>query len=99
MASKNDIRRIQEASNLLKIIGNPQRLAILCCLREEKEMSVGEITDFLGLTQSAVSQHLAKLRDRDLVVARRDQQTMYYSLSSNEVTEIIKVLRKLYCPS
>lgn len=96
MASKNDITSIVEASELLKTMSNPSRLAILCCIREQ-EMSVGELAEFLDLGQSALSQHLARLRDQGLVQTRREQQMIFYSLSSPEVVQLIKVLRKMYC--
>ena len=96
MAEKGDINSIVQAADLLKIISNPQRLAILCCLREH-EMSVGELASFLEMGQSSLSQHLAKLRDCGLVETRRDQQMIYYSLTSSEAAQLIRVLRKIYC--
>jgi DNA-binding transcriptional ArsR family regulator len=96
MQAKDELRSITAASELLKTMSNPQRLAILCCLKED-EMSVGEIAEFLEIGQSSLSQHLSKLRDQGLVHTRRDQQMIYYSLASGEVSEIIKVLRTLYC--
>lgn len=85
-----------EAVDMLKLLANPHRLAILCHLGE-REMSVTEITSLVGLSQSALSQHLAKLREQELVQTRRDQQTIYYSLRSKEVQSIIGLLRELYC--
>lgn len=86
-----------EAAKLLKNISNEQRLMILCILLE-KELSVGELNDFLPqLSQSALSQHLALLRNSDLVTTRRHSQTIYYSLASTEVARIIHLLHELYC--
>ncbi|MHC9511942.1 ArsR/SmtB family transcription factor [Kangiella sp. M94] len=86
-----------EAAKLLKNISNEQRLMILCILLE-KELSVGELNDLLPqLSQSALSQHLALLRNNDLVTTRRHSQTIYYSLASTEVARIIHLLHELYC--
>jgi DNA-binding transcriptional ArsR family regulator len=85
------------ASGLLKMMGNERRLMILCQLgRGEK--SVGELEGLIGLKQSALSQHLAKLRAQKLVKTRRESQTIFYSLASNEVEQIIATLYGLYCP-
>jgi len=86
-----------QAARFLKNISNEQRLLILCILHE-KELSVGQLNDMLPkLSQSALSQHLALLRKEGLVSTRRDSQTIYYKLSSNQVSEIIHLLHKLYC--
>ena len=81
---------------LLKALANERRLFILCQLLD-KELSVGELNEVLGLSQSALSQHLAVLRRDELVETRKEAQTVYYSLSSNEVREMIGLLHKLYC--
>jgi DNA-binding transcriptional ArsR family regulator len=86
-----------QAARFLKNISNEQRLLILCILHEQ-ELSVGQLNEMLpNLSQSALSQHLALLRKEGLVATRRDSQTIYYSLSSNEAAEIIHLLHKLYC--
>jgi DNA-binding transcriptional ArsR family regulator len=85
------------ASELLKLISNQQRLLILCLLHEQ-EMSVSELNDALSkLSQSALSQHLALLREADLVKFRRDAQTIYYSLTESKAVRIIHLLHELYC--
>lgn len=85
------------ASELLKMMGNERRLMILCQLgRGEK--SVSELETIIGLKQSALSQHLAKLRSERLVTTRRESQTIYYSLASDEVEQVIETLYGLYCP-
>lgn len=87
-----------QAANMLKILSNEQRLLILCMLHE-RELNVSQLNAMLPkLSQSALSQHLSLLRKEDLVTTRRDSQTIYYSLSSNDVTKIIHVLHELYCP-
>ncbi|WP_424022300.1 ArsR/SmtB family transcription factor [Oceanisphaera pacifica] len=84
------------AVKLLKALANERRLFILCHLLD-KELSVGEMNEHLGLSQSALSQHLALLRKDGFVRTRKEAQTVYYSLKSDEVREVIALLHKLYC--
>ena len=86
----------QEAATLLKAMANENRLMILCTL-VDREMTVGELNAVVPLSQSALSQHLAALRKADLVVTRRDAQTIYYQLSGNAARQVIGVLKELYC--
>ncbi|WP_329742437.1 metalloregulator ArsR/SmtB family transcription factor [Dyella sp. A6] len=89
--------RAGEASRLLKALGNPQRLRVLCLLVGQ-EMSVGQINEQLtDLSQSALSQHLAKLRDEGLVSTRRESQTIWYSLEHGPTEQIIATLYGIYC--
>lgn len=81
---------------LLKAMANERRLQILCLLHND-ELSVGELCSKLELSQSALSQHLAWLRRDGLVITRKEAQTVYYTLSSNEVKEMIKLLHSMYC--
>ncbi len=83
--------RAEEASALMRALGNSHRLLILCIL-SSGEASVGEIQEQLGLRQSLVSQHLTRLRADDLVTARRSQQFMLYSLKNDVVRDMIGVL-------
>jgi DNA-binding transcriptional ArsR family regulator len=89
--------RAADAAQLLKLLANETRLLILCRLAVEREMSAGAIVQALGLGQSAVSQHLAKLRDDNLVATRRDAQTIYYRIADKNVARIIAVLKDIYC--
>ncbi len=89
-------RNAGDAVALLKALANAHRLLILCQL-QERELSVGELNATLGLSQSALSQHLAVLRRDELVSTRKEAQTVYYSLKSDEVRAIIDVLHGLYC--
>jgi DNA-binding transcriptional ArsR family regulator len=86
----------EKASELLRVLANQKRLLILCKLTG-KELSVQELQDETGLGQSTVSQQLAKLRGEKLVSARRQAQSVYYSLSSREVEAVIETLYGLYC--
>ncbi len=95
-----DLEQLQEsarrASNLLKAMSNEHRLLILCQLLKG-EKSVGELEKLIGLSQSALSQHLARLRRDDLVKTRRSAQTIYYSLKGEEASAVIDTLYGLYC--
>jgi ArsR family transcriptional regulator, virulence genes transcriptional regulator len=84
------------ASALLKAMANESRLMILCQLADG-EMSVGDLQDIVGLSQSALSQHLAVLRDKGIVATRREAQTIYYSLTSGEAAAVIKTLYDQFC--
>lgn len=86
----------QRASQLLKAMSNERRLMVLCHL-SLGERSVGELEQLVGLSQSALSQHLARLRQENLVETRRDRQTIYYSLSSPEVRAVMSTVYELYC--
>lgn len=88
--------RADEAADLLKAMSNPQRLRVLCLLLD-REMSVGEINALVDLSQSALSQHLAVLRESGLVDTRKEAQTVYYSVPPGPVHEIIRVLHGHYC--
>ncbi|HSN72740.1 MAG TPA: metalloregulator ArsR/SmtB family transcription factor [Steroidobacteraceae bacterium] len=85
-----------EAAQLLKALGNEQRLQILCNLLEAP-LSVGELNERIDLSQSALSQHLAVLREAGLVATRRDAQTIVYSLPEGPVTKVMAVLQQIYC--
>ena len=85
-----------QASDLLKALSNRHRLLIICQLIDG-ERSVGDLAEFLGLRDSTVSQHLALLRKDGLVSARRDAQTIYYSIASDPARELLKTLYQVYC--
>jgi DNA-binding transcriptional ArsR family regulator len=85
-----------EAAGLMKALGNESRLMILCLLAEG-ERSVGELNNVIPLSQSALSQQLARLREQGLVETRRESQTVYYRLSSGPVDRIIHLLHDIYC--
>ncbi len=89
-------RNADDAAHLLKILANDQRLRVLCLLVDE-ELSVGQINERVELSQSALSQHLAKLRAEGIVSTRRDGQTIYYSLADGAVRQIIGTLHDIYC--
>jgi DNA-binding transcriptional ArsR family regulator len=84
------------ACHLLKAMANPTRLMVLCQIAEG-EKSVGELERVIGLSQSGLSQHLAVLRSKNLVTTRRDAQTIYYSLSSQEAGAVMATLYQVFC--
>ena len=85
-----------DAALLLKALANGQRLRILCLL-VEGEQSVGQLNASLELSQSALSQHLARLRDEGLVTTRREAQTIHYALAQGPAARIIGTLHSIYC--
>ncbi|MDT8408151.1 MAG: metalloregulator ArsR/SmtB family transcription factor [Wenzhouxiangellaceae bacterium] len=89
-------RHADDAAQFLKMMANPHRLMILCHLLEG-EMSVSNINRHLPLSQSALSQHLAVLRNRGMVSTRRDQQTIYYDLANDGIEAIIGQLYSQFC--
>ena len=83
------------AAALLSAMANPKRLLILCSLLKG-EVAVGVLATQVGLSQSALSQHLSKLRAQKLVKTRRDAQTIYYSSTSEPVMKILATLEDIY---
>lgn len=87
-----------DAAAMLRLLSNEHRLLVLCLLLEYGEMSVTELLEQLALTQSALSQHLARLRDAELVTFRREAQSLYYRIHNPDVVRLIAVLKNIYCP-
>ena len=85
-----------DAARLLRALANEKRLMLLCALGEG-EQSVGELNARVDLSQSALSQHLAVLREDGLVGTRREAQTIYYSLADGPAHRIIETLHGIYC--
>ena len=86
-----------EAAQLLKLLANEKRLVILCFLATRGEMPVGALVEALGLSQSALSQHLARLRRDGLVLFRRESQTLHYRLADRRVMRLLGVLEEIFC--
>lgn len=89
-------RHADEAAGLLKALAHPARLLVLCQL-VEGEASVGELQPITGLSLSALSQHLAVLREMALVETRRDAQTIFYSLAEGPAASVLDALYAAYC--
>jgi len=86
-----------QAAALMKALSNEHRLLILCHLIAAEEMSVGELVERIALSQSALSQHLAKLREEGLVSFRRHAQTLFYSVSDNRAADVLLLLHEMFC--
>ena len=84
------------ATDLLKLLGHPDRLMVLCQLKGG-EQSVGQLAANLDIKQSPLSQHLARMRHEGVVTSRREAQTIYYSINGEEVETLVSVLYELFC--
>ena len=87
-----------EAAALIKALSNEHRLLVLCHLVSDEELTVGELVERVGLSQSALSQHLARLRSEGLVRFRREAQTLHYSVADPRAGQVLTLLRDLFCP-
>lgn len=87
-----------EAAALMKALSNEHRLLVLCHLVSDEELTVGQLVDRVGLSQSALSQHLGRLREQGLVTFRRDAQTLHYRLADRKAGQVLELLRDLFCP-
>lgn len=88
----------QRAAALLRAMSNENRLLILCHLIECKELSVGALLEQSTLSQSALSQHLAKMRDEGLITYRRVSQTLFYRIDDEKVEKVVATLKSIFCP-
>jgi DNA-binding transcriptional ArsR family regulator len=91
-------RHAAEAVSLLKALASEPRLLVLCYLAEAGEMAVGELAEQVGLSQSALSQHLAKLREEGLVATRKEAQTVFYRVCDPKAEQLLGLLHDLFCP-
>ncbi|HEY6024573.1 MAG TPA: metalloregulator ArsR/SmtB family transcription factor [Pseudolabrys sp.] len=91
-------RKASEAAGLLKLLANENRLLILCRLAVAGEISVGDLADAVDLSQSALSQHLAKMREDGLVATRREAQTVFYRIADPNAARLLALLKSIYCP-
>lgn len=86
-----------KVAGLLHLIGNEKRLLILCRLVEQGEASVGSLVVSIGLAQSALSQHLARMREEGLLTTRREGQTIWYRILDPRTETLLETLHSLYC--
>lgn len=95
-----DISMMQAAASnacaLLKVLANPDRLLLMCQL-SQREMSVGELEEQLGIRQPTLSQQLSVLRENDLVATRRDGKNIFYSVASPQALAVMTVLYQQFC--
>lgn len=89
---------VAQAAALLRGLGNENRLWILCLLISHGELCVSALQAHLGLSQSALSQHLARMRAQGLVSCRRESQTVLYRIADPDVVQLISVLKQIFCP-
>ena len=90
------LENAQEVAGILKQLSNPYRLMILCCL-SESELTVGDLNQRIDLSQSALSQHLAKLRESNIVTTRRESQTILYRIANSKIADLLVVLHEKFC--
>lgn len=86
----------KEVADILKQLSNHNRLMIVCTL-SNNELTVGELNTQIDLSQSALSQHLAKLREANIVITRRESQTIYYRLANPKIEKLLAVLHAEFC--
>jgi DNA-binding transcriptional ArsR family regulator len=90
--------RVEEAVRMLRLLANERRLMVLCHLLGRGEMNVGSLADLVGLSQPALSQHLAQMRAEGLVATRREAQTIWYRVADPKVARLVDVLHEMFCP-
>ena len=91
-----DDEDIERASRSLKAMSHPLRLKILCTLGDQ-EVSVQEIVEQVGTSQSNISQHLAILRDKGILASRKDANRVYYRVSDSRTLQLISMMREVFC--
>lgn len=90
------LENAQQVAVILKQLANPYRLMILCSI-SSGELTVGDLNEQVDLSQSALSQHLAKLRESEIVATRRESQTIYYHIANPKIKYLLEVLQQQFC--
>jgi ArsR family transcriptional regulator, virulence genes transcriptional regulator len=90
-------RKAAAVADILRALANERRLMILCKLVEWGEANVTALAEAVGLSQSALSQHLAKMRDEGIVAFRRESQTLWYRIADPRIEELFGALHRLFC--
>ncbi len=93
------VRQAREAAAGMKAIAHESRLLVLCHLADAGELSAGELTRRIGMGQSALSQHLAKLRAEGFVEARKEAQSVFYRIADARMHRLLQALHDIYCPA
>lgn len=86
-----------DVADFLSLLANQRRLMVLCMLSEHTEMKVSDLAEAVGLSQSALSQHLARMREQNLVTYRRESQTLWYRLADPRVETLLSALYAAFC--
>jgi DNA-binding transcriptional ArsR family regulator len=89
--------RAEEVAATLKVLASGPRLTVLCKLVEHGELCVGDLADAVGLSQSALSQHLARMREEHIVTFRREGHSLFYSVADPRCEALLVTLHRLYC--
>ncbi len=89
---------IHHASRALKAMAHPLRLKILCILGGAKEVSVQDIVELVGTSQSNISQHLSILRDKGILASRKDANKVYYCIAEEKILHLMAAMRDAFCP-
>ena len=89
--------RAAEVAAILRALGNERRLMIVCKLVEWGEANVTSLAEAVGLSQSALSQHIARLRERGIIGYRRESQTLWYRIADPRIEELFAILHGLFC--
>lgn len=98
MTAQHDLQaRAAEVAGLLRTIANENRLLVLCMLAESGEAHVSALAEAVGLSQSALSQHLARMRAEGLLTFRREGQTIWYRIADPRVEDLLSHLHRLFC--
>lgn len=90
-------RKASEVASVLQAVANERRLMILCKLVETGEATVGTLADAIGLSQSATSQHLARMREEHLIDFRRESQTVWYRIADPRIEQLFAALHQIFC--
>lgn len=88
----------EQAAAMLRALSNGPRLLIMCHLAAAGELPVGALVERVGLSQSAVSQHLARLREQELVGFRREAQSLHYRIADPRALRVLELLHEIFCP-
>lgn len=91
-------QKVQEVARVLAALSNPRRLQVLCHLMSDGPTSVSGLVEITGLSQSALSQHLALMRAEGLVRARKDGLSVFYSIADPRIEQLVQSLEQIYCP-
>ncbi|MGB3377704.1 ArsR/SmtB family transcription factor [Allopontixanthobacter sediminis] len=92
------VEKSEEAAALMRALSSGPRLLILCHLAASGELPVGALVERVGLSQSALSQHLAKLREQELVTFRRESQSLHYRIADPNALRVLELLHEIFCP-
>lgn len=95
-ATRALLRQCDMVSGVLKALSHPVRLKILCHIME-KERSVNDLAEFCGISQSAMSQFLSRMKAEGVVVSRREHNFMYYSVADKKLARLLQTLKEIYC--